>query len=243
MERGDYKNLLTDKQEQLNLVQQAMQRQGERGIIVFEGWDAAGKGSTIRRIAWCLDPRSLHVAAISAPTILELNGHWLKRFWTRIPSRGEIGIFDRSWYGRVLVERIEGFANEAEWQRAYREINEFEWSLTEEGYRIVKLFLDISPQTQLHRLKSRLDTPTKSWKLTKEDVRNRERWHEYEKAYQEMMQECSPPHAPWHKVDANSKKDARLACFDIILDRFGQGLNVTPPPVDPEISRYLKQAK
>ena len=242
MDRADYKRELKDRQEQLNLVQQAMVRQNERGIIVFEGWDAAGKGSTIRRIAWCLDPRTFHVWSIAAPSEAEINGHWLKRFWTRIPSRGEIGVFDRSWYGRVLVERVEGFASKEEWKRAYREINEFEWSLAEEGYKIVKLFLNISAETQLHRLKSRLDTPTKRWKLTEDDIRNRSRWDAYEDAYAEMMETCSPQHAPWVKIDANSKQEARIACFDQILSRFSEGLDITPPDVSPMIRTYLKNA-
>ena len=242
MERGDYKKALNERQERLNLVQQAMVRQGERGIIVFEGWDAAGKGSTIRRIAWCLDPRTLHVWQISAPTSTELNGHWLRRFWTRIPSRGEIAIFDRSWYGRVLVERVEGFATEEEWNRAYREINEFESSLAEEGYRIVKLFLNISQETQLHRFKHRLEVPTKRWKLTPDDIRNRSRWDEYDSAYSNMTDACSPSFAPWYKINANSKKDARLACLDHIIARFSEGLNITPPDVDPLVLGYLKDA-
>lgn len=242
MDRGAYKKALKQRQERLNLVQQAMVRQGERGIIIFEGWDASGKGSTIRRIAWCLDPRTLHVWQISAPTILEQNGHWLKRFWTRLPGRSEIGIFDRSWYGRVLVERVEAFATENEWKRAYREINEFEWSLAEEGYRIVKLFLDISKETQLHRLQSRLETPRKRWKLTEEDIRNRQKWSAYQSAYDEMLTTCSPAHAPWHKIDANSKKDARLACFDLILERFSEGLDIEPPEVSPVVRDYLKDA-
>lgn len=241
MDRGEYKNALKARQERLNLLQQAMVRQNERGIIVFEGWDAAGKGSTIRRIAWCLDPRNLHVWRIGAPTEPESNGHWLKRFWARIPSRGEIGIFDRSWYGRVLVERVEGFAREEEWRRAYQEINEFERSLAEEGYRIVKFFLDISRETQLHRFKSRLDTPTKRWKLTEEDIRNRSHWDEYEAAFADMMELCSPEHAPWIRIDANSKKDARLVCFDHILDRFGRDIDVEPPEVSPMVLDYLKK--
>ena len=204
MDRADYKRDLKDRQERLNLVQQAMLRQNERGIVVFEGWDAAGKGSTIRRIAWCLDPRSLHVWSISAPTQAEINGHWLKR--------------------------------------AYREINEFEWSLAEEGYWIVKIFLDISPETQLHRLKSRLEAPTKRWKLTEEDIRNRSRWDAYKVAYNEMIETCSPKHAPWHVIDANSKQEARIACFDQIIARFSQGLDIEPPDVSPMIRTYLKNA-
>lgn len=243
MDRAEYKKEMDARQEQLNLVQQAMIRQNERGIIVFEGWDAAGKGSTIRRIAWCVDPRPLHVWSIAAPSEAEVNGHWLKRFWTRIPSRGEIGVFDRSWYGRVLVERVEGFASETEWKRAYREINEFEWSLAEEGYKIVKLFLDITPETQLERLRARLETPTKRWKLTEDDIRNRSRWSDYEKAYDEMLNTCSPAHAPWHKIDANSKKRARLECFDRILECFSKGLNVEPPDVSPMVRSYLKDVQ
>lgn len=242
MDRGDYKNALNARQEQLNLVQQAMVRQGERGIIVFEGWDAAGKGSTIRRIAWCLDPRTLNVWQISAPTPQELDGHWLRRFWTRIPSRGEITIFDRSWYGRVLVERVEGFATEEEWNRAYREINEFESTLAIEGYRLVKLFLNISRETQLHRFKKRLEVPTKRWKLTPDDIRNRSKWDEYEAAYSKMIDACSPNFAPWHMINANSKKEARLACLDHIIACFSEGLNIAPPDVDPLVRKYLKGA-
>lgn len=239
MDRATYKKALKEKQERLNLVQQAMVRQNRRGIVVFEGWDAAGKGSTIRRIAWCLDPRTLHVWSIAAPSEPESATHWLKRFWDRVPADGEIAIFDRSWYGRVLVERVEGFAKEVEWQRAYREINEFEQILSDEGYQLVKIFLDISPETQLHRFKARLETPAKRWKLTEEDIRNRSNWQAYERAYSEMMDKCSPVYAPWHRVDANSKKEARLACLDLILDRFADGLDVSPPTVTPLIAAYL----
>src|SRR5262249_12712577 len=151
----------------------------ERAVVVLEGWDTAGKGGLVRRLAWALDPRSLKVHPISAPSEREKAQHYLQRFWERLPQLGEIVVFDRSWYGRVLVERVEQFAMTGEWKRAYREINEFERTLAADGIRLVKIFLHITAEEQMHRFKDRLTNPRKRWKLSYEDFRNRDRWKDY----------------------------------------------------------------
>lgn len=231
MRREDYEKKLAALQRQLVLLQHAYGRQGRRGLVVLEGWDAAGKGGLIRRIAWALDPRSLKVWQTSAPNHEERRQHWMQRFWTKLPLSGEIAIFDRSWYGRVLVERVEGFAEKAEWRRAYTEINDFEQSLAHEGYRIVKLFLDISPETQLARFRDRYEDPTKRWKLTEEDIRNRSRWAEYQEANSDMLHRTSSDWAPWVRIAADDKDAARIAGFEAIIDVLGKDVDVTPPDV------------
>lgn len=243
MDKAAYKSRLKELQKRLNLLQHAMARQGLSGIVVLEGWDAAGKGGVIRRIAWALDPRHLKVWSIGAPSPAEKRQHWLKRFWQRLPDEGEIAVFDRSWYGRVLVEPIEGFASREEAARAYREINEFENMLTDEGLRMVKLFLDITPQTQYRRFEKRFRSPQKRWKMTREDLRNRARWREYEEAYERMIAETSTPAAPWVRIDANEKRAARLACLEEILKVLGAGIDVTPPPADPEVKAFFDDRK
>lgn len=241
MKRRAYEKRLKELQEALNLLQQAMVRQRRSGIVVFEGWDAAGKGSVIRRIAWCLDPRTLRVRQIGAPNEAERRQHWLQRFWTGVPQSGEIALFDRSWYGRILVERVEGFAEEAAWQRAYDEIVAFERSLVDEGFRLVKLFLDITPETQLERFRSRFETPAKRWKLTEEDIRNRARRDDYARAYAEAFERTSIEGAPWHRVDMNDKLAGRIACFELILAELGRGVDIAPPDVPPAVATYFEQ--
>ncbi|WP_372005922.1 AMP phosphotransferase [Tistrella mobilis] len=226
-------------QDQLVLLQHAYVIHGHRGIVVLEGWDAAGKGGLIRRIGWCLDPRHLRVHSIGAPSQGEKRQHWMQRFWTRVPESGRMAIFDRSWYGRVLVERIEGFATESEWTRAYDEIRAFETTLLDEGIRIVKLLLDITPETQLDRLQSRYDNPEKRWKLTEDDLRNRARWRDYEIAYGEMVERTSLPRAPWLRIDANDKDMARIAAFEAIIKGLGDGVDVSEPTVPPLIRAFF----
>ena len=187
-------------------------------IIVYEGWDAAGKGGNIRRLTERLDPLFYHVHAISKPTADELAHHYLWRFWTKLPPRGNMVLFDRSWYGRVLVERIEGFATTAEWQRAYNEINEFERLLHDDGAIMLKFWLHISPDEQLHRFQARLQDPTKRWKMTEEDWRNRDKWTQYEEAAEDMFARCSNP-IPWTVVEANDKRLARITVLQTVVDR------------------------
>jgi AMP-polyphosphate phosphotransferase len=156
-----------------------------------------------------------------------------------VPQAGEIAVFDRSWYGRVLVERVEGFAEEIAWRRAYDEIAAFETALVEEGFRIVKLFLDITPETQLERFEERRSDPTKRWKITADDLRNRARWHDYQEAYAEAIDRTSLDRAPWHRVDMNDKRSGRIACFELILAELGRGVDLTPPELPAEVESYF----
>lgn len=239
VKRADYDKQLARHQHAMVLLQNAYVRQGCKGIVLLEGWDASGKGGIIRRIGWALDPRALRVWSIGPPTPQEHKEHWLQRFWRRVPPNGEIAVFDRSWYGRVLVERIEGFATQEEWRRAYREIDAFETALVDGGVRLVKLFLDITPETQLARFRDRYERKEKRWKLTEDDIRNRARWDQYQAAYDEMRQLCSPPHAPWVTIDANDKHKARLTALETILETLGDGIDTDPPDVSLLIKSFF----
>ena len=188
-------------------------------ILVFEGNDAAGKGGAIRRVRAALDPRRFRVHGVAAPSDEERARPYLWRFWRNIPRRGDVTIFDRSWYGRVLVERVEGFAATEDWMRAFQEINDFERQLTEARYCLVKFWLAISPQEQLRRFEERENTPLKRYKLTPEDWRNREKWPLYDEAMTEMVDRTSSRHAPWTLVEANDKKFARLKVLRTIVER------------------------
>jgi polyphosphate kinase 2 (PPK2 family) len=198
MEFADYERRLTSLQGVLQLIQQAYLGTSERALLVLEGWDTAGKGGVIRRLGWALDPRSFKVYPIAAPDEHERAQHYLQRFWRHLPQKGQIVAFDRSWYGRVLVERVEGLATNEEWRRAYREINEFERMLIDSGIRLVKLFLHITPDEQVRRFHDRLIDPVKRWKLSYEDFRNRARRSDYETAIEDMMEETATKYAPWH---------------------------------------------
>ena len=182
----------------------------QNALAVFEGWDAAGKGGAIRRLSWALDPRGFDVVPIAAPTKDELDRHYLWRFWRQLPKDGHIVLFDRTWYGRVMVERLEKLTPEARWSMGYDEINEFERSLTRWGAVVLKFWLHIDPDEQLRRFRDRENTPEKRYKITDEDWRNREKWPEYEKAVDEMLQRTSTEYAPWIIVEGNDKKYARL---------------------------------
>src|SRR5580658_7776807 len=236
VEFADYERRLAEMQETLQRVQQAYLGTAHRAIIVLEGWDTAGKGGVVRRLGWALDPRSFKVHAIAAPTGREKSLHYLQRFWERLPEHGQIVVFDRSWYGRVLVERVEGFATPVEWQRGYDEINQFERMLRDDGTRLVKLFLHITPDEQLRRFRARLYDPLKRWKLTYEDFRNRGRWKDYELAIEDMMEKTSPRDVPWHLVPANNKPFGRLAAFRIIVDRLSKGVTLAERPLDPRVA-------
>ena len=233
---ADYERRLAEMQETLQLVQQAYLGTAHRAAIVLEGWDTAGKGGVVRRLGWALDPRSFSVHAIAAPTGQEKATHYLQRFWERLPPAGKIVVFDRSWYGRVLVERVEGLATPAEWRRAYGEISDFERMLVDDGTRVVKLFLHITPAEQMRRFRARLTNPVKRWKLSYEDFRNRGHWHDYEIAIEDMMAKTSSKGAPWHLVPANDKPYGRLAAFRIIVDRLSHNVNLAPRPLDPKLA-------
>lgn len=197
-------------------------------VLVFEGWDAAGKGGAIKRITEKMDPRGYVVYPISAPQGDEKSRHYLYRFWTRVPEQGQIAIFDRSWYGRVLVERVEGFAKSHEWKRAYKEINSFERQLQDFGAIVVKFWVHISREEQLNRFEERRTTHYKSWKLTDEDWRNREKWPLYEEAVEEMLLKTSTKTAPWHLVEGNDKYWARVKTLGKLVDVLSLELGYRP---------------
>jgi polyphosphate kinase 2 (PPK2 family) len=186
--------------------------------VLFEGWDAAGKGGAIRRLTAPLDPRHVSVASFAAPTEDERRHHFLWRFSGHLPGAGQISIFDRTWYGRVLVERVEGFATEAEWSRAYEQIAGFERGLALEGAVIVKFWLHISEAEQLKRFQAREKDPLKAWKLTDEDWRNRDKRPAYERAIEAMLTHTDIPQAPWQLIAAESKPYARVAVVQAVID-------------------------
>lgn len=193
-------------------------------VIVFEGMDASGKGGAIKRLTEKIDPRGYVVWPISAPTGDDRERHYLYRFWRRLPEQGQIAIFDRSWYGRVLVERLEGFCSEDAWKRAYAEINHFEHQLTDFGMVILKFWLHISKDEQLERFRERERTHYKSWKITDEDWRNRGKWEDYMVATQEMLLKTSTPTAPWTIVEANDKLFARIRVLRTVANVLRQAL-------------------
>ena len=241
MSQANYEPALERKQHKMQQIQQAFIGSRERAVIVMEGWDTAGKGGFIRRLAWALDPRGLKVYPIAAPTPEERAQHYLQRFWQRLPAHGQIVVFDRSWYGRVLVERIEGFATDAEWQRAYREINDFERTLVDDGIRVVKIFLHITPDEQLQRLLDRVTDPLKRWKLSFDDFRNRARWDDYDEAVADMMMKTSTKRAPWHLIPANDKQYARIAAFQVLTKRLSAAVDLSPRPLDTGIQQLIDE--
>ena len=218
LERPEYSRQLRASQKQLFRLEHEIYTQRIPVIIAYEGWDAGGKGGNIRRLTRGLDPRGYEVIPVGVPTADELAHHYLWRFWRSIPKAGHITIFDRSWYGRVLVERVEGFCSADQWMRAYREINEFEESLTNFGAVIVKFWIHISREEQLRRFKEREQAPHKQWKITDEDWRNREKWDRYEPAVIEMLQRTSTIHAPWTIVEGDCKLYARVRAIRTVVD-------------------------
>ena len=215
------KELKALQYEMLNL-QQHLFNQKVGLIIVFEGMDAAGKGGAIKRVTERLYPRGLIVHPIAAPQPHEKRFHYLHRFWRKLPQHGQIGIFDRSWYGRVLVERIEEYATKDEWQRSYQEINDFEKLLTDESYIMVKCWMQITKEEQLTRFTERQDDPYKQWKLTEEDWRNREKWSLYIEAAHDMLEKTHKNYAPWIVVGGNDKNYARIYVLKAIIQHIMQ---------------------
>jgi polyphosphate kinase 2 (PPK2 family) len=193
-------------------------------VVVFEGWDASGKGGAIKRLVAPLDPRHVRVSQFAAPTADEKRHHFLGRFWPALPGWGGMTVFDRSWYGRVLVERVEGFATEEQWRRAYDEINGFERTVADEGAIIVKFWLHVSAEEQLKRFEARANDPLKSWKLTDEDWRNREKRPQYEAAVEEMLEQTDHPHARWHLISAESKRNARVTVTRLVIEEIEAGM-------------------
>ena len=214
----EYKEQLTKLQNHLKELHNRLYRKKVPIVIVYEGWDAAGKGGNIKRITEALDPRGFEVQPIASPEPHEKARHYLWRFWMRLPKTGHIAIFDRSWYGRVMVERLEGFCSENDWKRAYNEMNEFEKELHDWGAVIIKFWVQIDKDTQLARFTDRQNTPEKQWKITDEDWRNREKWDEYEVAVNEMIQKTSTTFAPWHILESVDKKYARIKALKIVIE-------------------------
>jgi polyphosphate kinase 2 (PPK2 family) len=214
--KEDYKVELRRQQAKLHKLSVEARKRGVSSVLAFEGWDAAGKGGVIRRVTQALEAGDYRVIPTAAPTEEERKYHYLWRFWRDMPLAGRFTIFDRTWYGRVLVERIEGFAKAAEWQRAYDEINDFEQQLIDRGYYVAKFWLHISQEEQLARFQAREQTSYKQHKITEEDYRNRERWDEYENAIDQMVLRTTAERAPWHVIPANNKLHARVATLKAI---------------------------
>ncbi len=219
-----YRKELKRLQKKLSMLHNRLYRKRVPVIIVYEGWDAAGKGGNIKRLTGALDPRGYEVHPIASPEPHEKARHYLWRFWTRLPKDGHIAIFDRSWYGRVMVERLEGFCSENDWQRAFYEMNEFERELSNWGAVILKFWVQIDKDTQLDRFTQRQNTPDKQWKITDEDWRNREKWDQYEEAVDEMLQKTSTAYAPWHILESVDKKYARIKALKIVIEALEKAL-------------------
>lgn len=232
LEKKEYKKRLKKLQFDILNIQQFLYQNKIGLIIVFEGMDAAGKGGAIKRLTCRLDPRGFVVHPISAPQPHENRYHYMHRFWRKLPQYGQIAIFDRSWYGRVLVERIEGFAKKEEWSRAYAEINQFEKLLTDDDYIIIKFWLHIDKDEQLKRFKERETNPFKMWKLTEEDWRNRKKFDQYVEAANEMFEQTDTSNAPWVLIPGNDKLYARIKVLEEIIQH-----------VEKEVQRRGKKIK
>lgn len=230
--KEEYKDALGKQQEKLFHVQQSYFHQKKRALVVFEGWDASGKGGAIRRITEKLDPRGVSVFPVAKPAKEDQDKHFLYRFWQHIPSPGTLKIFDRSHYGRVLVERVDQLIDEKTYKRGYDEINAFEKTLSDSGVRIIKLFMHISPREQRERFEERLHNPFKRWKLTEEDLHNRKLRKEYVKAVNEMFERTHTSYAPWRIINGEYKWQARVDVLDTIVARLSEGVDISPPPLD-----------
>ncbi|HCK82640.1 MAG TPA: polyphosphate:AMP phosphotransferase [Candidatus Competibacter sp.] len=240
--KENYDASLKRYQAKLNQLQRTARERKISTILVFEGWDAAGKGGSIRRITAALDARDYRVIQIAAPTDEEAAHNYLWRFWRHIPRAGRVTIYDRSWYGRVLVERVEGFARTRDWQRAYAEINDFEAQLVERGIVLLKFWLHITPEEQLRRFKEREQITYKSWKLTEEDWRNRERWADYELAVNDMVEHTSTRQEPWTLIEANDKRYARIKVLRTLCERLETALGETADRTRPRAKGAKKSA-
>ncbi len=224
IELSEYKARLKQAQRRLYQLQHRAKEAGMSTILVFEGQDAAGKGGAIRRVVKGLDAQEYQVIPIAAPTKEEFAHHYLWRFWRHLPKEGRVTIFDRSWYGRVLVERVEGFADDAAWQRAFQEMNEFEQRLTENRCVVCKFWIQIDKQEQLRRFEARQEVPYKQWKITDEDWRNREKWDAYDVAVDDMVALTNPKSAPWVLVEGNNKRWSRVKVIETVCEQMERGL-------------------
>ena len=239
---GDYEADLRALQLRLAHIQAAYITHGGRAIIAVEGWDASGKGGAIRRLTASWDPRWFHVWPIGAPNRQAADRHFLWRFWQHIPARGNISIFDRTWYGRVLVERVEGLCSQTDWRRAYDEINEFEAQQRDADTVLIKIFLHVTAQEQDKRLKRRLNEPWKRWKTGPEDYRNRAKRPAYLEAYADMFRQCNTRWAPWIVLDGNNKKAARIAFLQAVADQLESAVDMNPPALDTALAELAKAA-
>ena len=242
LDRQVYETRLEVLQHQLELIQAAYINQGRKAIIAIEGWDAAGKGGLITRLIGSLDHRYTKVWSIGAPTREEAARHYLWRFWQRLPGAREIAVFDRTWYGRVLVERVDKLTPKADWQRAYDEINAFEALHIADGVRFVKLFLHITQDEQDKRLKERIETPWKRWKTGPEDYHNRSMRAEYWEAYHEMFEKTSTDAAPWTVIAADDKKSARINAMQVVVAVLSKGVDLDYPAADPALVVMARDA-
>jgi polyphosphate kinase 2 (PPK2 family) len=224
LSKSDYKERLDAAQERLTALRLALGgilpgyegRLGPALAVLFEGWDASGKGGALKRLVEPLDPRHVRVAQYSAPTDTEKRHHFLWRFWPALPGLGGMTVFDRSWYGRVLVERVEEFASKVEWERAYPTIVGFERTFCDEGGILVKFWMHVSPEEQLHRFEKRQNNPLKSWKITDDDWRNREKRPLYETAVEDMLVRTDHTQAPWHLIEGDDKRFARVKVVETV---------------------------
>lgn len=239
---GDYADDLAAVQKRLERIQVAHIVHRRAAVVLLEGWDAAGKGGIIRRLTAKWDPRHFEVHPVAAPTPDERERPFLWRFWTKLPRAGDVAVFDRSWYGRVLVERVEGFAAEADWRRGYDEINAFEAGLAADGITLVKLFVHVTAAEQDRRFARRLEHPWKRWKTGRDDYRNRGRRDAYLTATAEMFARTDTAAARWTVIDGGNKKAARIAGLTAVADRLEAGVDMTPPPIDPEVERMARAA-
>ena len=239
---GDYSEALKQLQDRLSVAHARHIVHGHRAIIVFEGWDAAGKGGIIKRMTSEWDPRYFQVYPISAPSPEEKDRHFLWRFWQKLPGSREIAVFDRSWYGRVLVERVESYCSERDWKRGYDEINEFEAQQVDSGTAIIKLFLHVTQDTQDKRLADRLSVAEKRWKVTAEDFRNRGKRSDYLDAMQAMFKQTDTRWAPWAVFDGNNKKAARIAALTHVAERLEASVPKHLPEADPALVEMARQA-
>jgi polyphosphate kinase 2 (PPK2 family) len=224
LSKTEYKKKLENLQNRMTLIQSELYKRRIPVVIGFEGWDAGGKGGAIHRLTQTMDPRGYEVIPTAAPNDIEKAHHYLWRFWNRMPKAGHVAIFDRTWYGRVMVERIEGFCSEKEWRRAYNEINRMEAQLADAGAIVLKFWMHIDKEEQKKRFEERMENPNKQWKITDEDWRNREKWDAYVKAVDEMIVRTSTTYAPWIIIEGNDKLYARIKVLETVVNAIEERL-------------------
>ncbi|MBE0697220.1 MAG: hypothetical protein IH586_09875 [Anaerolineaceae bacterium] len=231
MEKVAYKTLMADLSDRLYYIQQASWAAGVPVIILFEGWDAAGKGTTIHKLTDPIDPRGYKIYPIRAVRTYEKKRPWLWRFWLKIPAQGEWAIFDRSWYGRVLVERMENLVEEKDWKRADRDIVDFERTLADDGTLILKFFLHISKKEQKKRFKKLTEDPLNAWRVSEEDLRNHKRYKKWLRVYQEMLEQTDTEWGPWTIVEATDRRHTQVKVYQTIIRALESRLGISAQPM------------